>query len=223
MHYQSTFLTLALTSLSVVISAPVSSSSNVDVCKCKRISNFVVELDEIINSAPVIVFSKSKCPHCVSTKDLLDRKGIFYHVFELNNRNDLAQEVVQITRQRTVPIIFINGKHIGGNSDLQELEESGALDDLVVDEDVAADDLDTDEVGDSDTTDASATDVIDDSATGISDDVATDASDDSASAVTNDSATDPMPEPELAENPSSGSMMHGFSTVLFIAIASLLL
>lgn len=35
--------------------------------------------------------------------------------------SDIQAALQQITKQRTVPNIFINRKHIGGNSDLQKL------------------------------------------------------------------------------------------------------
>lgn len=34
---------------------------------------------------------------------------------------DIQTTLQQLTKQRTVPNIFINKKHIGGNSDLQKL------------------------------------------------------------------------------------------------------
>lgn len=35
--------------------------------------------------------------------------------------SDIQDALQQLTKQRTVPNIFINRKHIGGNSDLQKL------------------------------------------------------------------------------------------------------
>lgn len=35
--------------------------------------------------------------------------------------SEVQDALTKITGQRTVPNIFINGKHIGGNSDLQAL------------------------------------------------------------------------------------------------------
>ena len=40
-------------------------------------------------------------------------------------------KLVEITRQRTVPQIFINDRHIGGCDDLYALERQGALDPLL--------------------------------------------------------------------------------------------
>jgi glutaredoxin 3 len=40
---------------------------------------------------------------------------------------DVQAALLAITGQRTVPNIFINHKHIGGNSDLKALANSGKL------------------------------------------------------------------------------------------------
>ena len=39
--------------------------------------------------------------------------------------------LLQISGQRTVPNIFINGKHLGGNSDLCDALEDGELQELL--------------------------------------------------------------------------------------------
>lgn len=44
---------------------------------------------------------------------------------------DIQAALYEINGQRTVPNIYINGKHIGGNDDLQELRETGELEELL--------------------------------------------------------------------------------------------
>lgn len=51
-------------------------------------------------------------------------------MFELDRMDDgaeLQQALEDLTGQRTVPNNFINKKHIGGNSDLQDLQRKGKL------------------------------------------------------------------------------------------------
>jgi glutaredoxin 3 len=43
----------------------------------------------------------------------------------------LQDALEDISGQRTVPNIFINKKHIGGNSDLQKLDKAGELEQLL--------------------------------------------------------------------------------------------
>ncbi|ODV82285.1 glutaredoxin [Suhomyces tanzawaensis NRRL Y-17324] len=78
----------------------------------------------------VVVYSKSTCPYCYSTKQLLKQLNQDAHIVELNQTADGASiqaALAEITGQRTVPNVFINGKHIGGNSDLQELHKQNKL------------------------------------------------------------------------------------------------
>ena len=53
-----------------------------------------------------------------------------YKVIELDQiaKGSAIQNGLQeLTGQRTVPNVFINGKHIGGNSDIQALHSQGKL------------------------------------------------------------------------------------------------
>ncbi|OAP58037.1 glutaredoxin [Fonsecaea erecta] len=77
---------------------------------------------QIIDENPVVVFSKSYCPYCRASKALLNDLHAKYYLLELDEINDgaaLQDALEEITGQRSVPNIFIDHKHIGGNSDLQ--------------------------------------------------------------------------------------------------------
>nr|POE56453.1 glutaredoxin [Quercus suber] len=76
----------------------------------------------IIDDNAVAVFSKSYCPYCTSTKRLLSEMGVKPYIIELDQVDDgaaIQDALEEITHQRTVPNVFIDHKHIGGNSDLQ--------------------------------------------------------------------------------------------------------
>ncbi|CAG7949660.1 unnamed protein product [Penicillium nalgiovense] len=91
----------------------------------------------LINDNAVVVFSKSYCPYCDSSKKLLDGLNAKYTTLELDLEEEgaaIQSALAEISSQRTVPNIFINKKHIGGNSDLQGkkdlkdlLKEAGAI------------------------------------------------------------------------------------------------
>ncbi|KAI1407377.1 putative glutaredoxin [Hypoxylon sp. FL1857] len=92
----------------------------------------------IIDENAVAVFSKTYCPYCSASKRLLDSLGAKYKLVELDEEPDgsaIQAALYDITKQSTVPNIFIGKKHIGGNSDLQAksgelkslLAEAGAL------------------------------------------------------------------------------------------------
>ncbi|RKF56527.1 Glutaredoxin [Golovinomyces cichoracearum] len=84
------------------------------------------------------VFSKSSCSYCTNSKDLLRGLGAKFHVVELDKIDDgsaMQAALKEINGQSTVPSIYIQKKHIGGNSHLQAMKsklhtllaEAGAL------------------------------------------------------------------------------------------------
>ncbi|KAL7693293.1 putative cyclophilin-type peptidyl-prolyl cis-trans isomerase domain, glutaredoxin, GrxC [Plasmopara halstedii] len=83
-----------------------------------------------INQNPLVLFSKSYCPYCKKTKETLASVGAKPIVFELDTREDgaaIQAFLFRLTRQSTVPNLFIKGKSVGGNDNVQELERSGEL------------------------------------------------------------------------------------------------
>ncbi|KAI0305058.1 thioredoxin-like protein [Russula brevipes] len=80
----------------------------------------------------VVIFSKSYCPYCTSAKDLFSAKfpDVPIKVLELDLRDDgpeIQKYLLQLTEQRSVPNIFINQKHIGGNDNLQALHKKDGV------------------------------------------------------------------------------------------------
>uniref|UniRef100_A0A803RB31 Glutaredoxin n=3 Tax=Cannabis sativa TaxID=3483 RepID=A0A803RB31_CANSA len=85
---------------------------------------------ELVSSNPVVVFSKSYCPFCVTVKQLLTQLGATFKAIELDNESDGAQiqsALAEWTGQRTVPNVFIGGNHIGGCDDTKALNKQGKL------------------------------------------------------------------------------------------------
>jgi glutaredoxin 3 len=79
----------------------------------------------------VTVYSKSTCPHCVAAKELLTSKYDL-EVVEIDVLGPETDAVLQQMRtfsggRNTVPQVFFNSKHLGGNDDVQSLDTSGAL------------------------------------------------------------------------------------------------
>lgn len=82
--------------------------------------------------ASIIIYSTLTCPYCVNAKALLERKGAEYKEIYVDKEPDKLDEMISKSDgRRTVPQIFINGKHIGGFDDLKRLNESGKLDALL--------------------------------------------------------------------------------------------
>ncbi|KAL6043319.1 Glutaredoxin [Balamuthia mandrillaris] len=83
-----------------------------------------------INSHDVMFFSKSYCPFCRKAKSLLNSENIQYEVLELDlhpRGTEFQNALLELTGQKTVPNIFIKGKHLGGSDKLYEAHSRGEL------------------------------------------------------------------------------------------------
>ena len=71
------------------------------------------------------------CGFCERARALLERKGVRYTEIDLESEPQRRAEMIARSGRRTVPQIFIDDRPIGGFEELDELEESGALDRLL--------------------------------------------------------------------------------------------
>ena len=88
-------------------------------------------------SANVKIYTREWCGFCTSALRLLDKKGIKYEHIDASGNRDIRAYIAQESGQSTVPQIFINGKSIGGYSDLKALDDRGELDKMIQDEPTA--------------------------------------------------------------------------------------
>ena len=61
-------------------------------------------------------------------------KGVNVVVHEIDAEKEgyrIQQELYRMTGQRSVPNVFVNGHHVGGNDDTQRAFRSGALQELL--------------------------------------------------------------------------------------------
>jgi glutaredoxin 3 len=80
----------------------------------------------------VEIYTRAFCGYCYRAKRLLDSKGIDYQEHEVFFGGPEKEEMIQRSEGRTtVPQIFIDGRHIGGCTELMELESRGKLDELL--------------------------------------------------------------------------------------------
>jgi glutaredoxin 3 len=80
----------------------------------------------------VKVYSTGHCPLCQKTKALLDKWGVPYDEVPIDTDTTARREFAEVTNgARTVPQIVIDGKCIGGFTELTELHMEGELDALV--------------------------------------------------------------------------------------------
>ena len=77
-------------------------------------------------SAKVVMYATAWCPYCARARDLLERKAANLEIIDVDRDPALRQEMMARSGRRTVPQIFIDGRHIGGSDDLAALEAAGA-------------------------------------------------------------------------------------------------
>lgn len=78
----------------------------------------------------VVIYSKTYCPYCRATKSLLKKNQIEAKVIELDQEPQgaaIQQALLAMTGQRTVPHVFVNHKHVGGNDSVQEAFRDGTF------------------------------------------------------------------------------------------------
>ncbi|MEE9444589.1 MAG: glutaredoxin 3 [Cocleimonas sp.] len=79
----------------------------------------------------VEIYATSYCKYCVDAREFLQEKEIEYEEFLLDLMPLEKDAMIERCGQKSVPQIFINDKHIGGLSNLRELDSTGKLDKLL--------------------------------------------------------------------------------------------
>jgi glutaredoxin 3 len=73
----------------------------------------------------VKVYTKDPCPFCVRAIRLLEDLQVPFEEVDLTGKDDEIQKIKNETGWRTVPIIMVDGKLVGGFTDLQALVNEG--------------------------------------------------------------------------------------------------
>ena len=76
----------------------------------------------------VKMYTTAVCPYCIRAKQILKSKGV-EQIEEIRIDSDpqARATMMEITRRRTVPQIFIGDTHVGGCDDLIALDGRGGL------------------------------------------------------------------------------------------------
>jgi len=87
---------------------------------------------DAMQTSGIVVFSKTYCPNCVHALGVLSGLKTDMVVHQLDTLGEPAngpvqQELEKITGQLTVPQVFVDGKFIGGRSEIDELQAAGTL------------------------------------------------------------------------------------------------
>jgi len=82
--------------------------------------------------AHVTMYLTATCPFCQSAERLLERKGVTdVEKIRVDLQPARRAEMTKKSGRRTVPQIWIGGRHVGGCDDLYALEQQGQLDALL--------------------------------------------------------------------------------------------
>ena len=78
------------------------------------------------------MYCTAACPFCQSAEQLLLKKGARIEKVRVDLEPERRAEMTQKSGgRRTVPQIWIGGRHVGGCDELHDLEDSGELDQLL--------------------------------------------------------------------------------------------
>lgn len=81
---------------------------------------------------PVEIYTTQTCPYCIAAKRLLTKKGVTFTEIDVGRDPALRDAMTRRANGgRTVPQIFIDGKHVGGSDDIHALDHAGQLDPML--------------------------------------------------------------------------------------------
>lgn len=93
------------------------------------------QLKEQIKNSHVLIYTKSTCSFCLRVKKLFDVQCVAYTDVQLDktdNGSSIQAILLEITGQKTVPNVFINGQHLGGCDDTITAYTKGVLSKLLL-------------------------------------------------------------------------------------------
>ncbi len=73
------------------------------------------------------MYTKGYCSFCYAAKNLLAKRGLDFEEISLSGDVAAERKMQELTGGTTVPQILINGKPIGGYTELVELDMDGKL------------------------------------------------------------------------------------------------
>ena len=73
------------------------------------------------------MYTRGYCSFCYAAKNLLAKRGLAFEEISLSDNPSVEREMRKLTGGRTVPQIVIDGRPIGGYTELVELDMDGEL------------------------------------------------------------------------------------------------
>ncbi len=82
-------------------------------------------------AAEVKIYTRKWCGYCTAALGLLRGKQVAFEEIDCTGDDVKRRWLAEASGQSTVPQIFIDGSPVGGFSELQALDHSGKLDELL--------------------------------------------------------------------------------------------
>lgn len=81
--------------------------------------------------AEVVMYCTHACPYCRMATQLLEKKGVKIRKIQVDEMPDERARMSKLSGRNTVPQIFIGDRHVGGYTDIVELDMEDELDGLL--------------------------------------------------------------------------------------------
>ena len=99
-------------------------------------------IDALVKSNDVVLFMKGtalfpQCGFSSRAVAILDRLGVSYETVDVLQDPEIRQGIKQYSDWPTVPQLYVKGEFVGGSDIMMEMFESGELQQLFQDKDVA--------------------------------------------------------------------------------------
>ena len=76
----------------------------------------------------ILIYTGPSCNFCDAAKRLLVRNNLEYTEIDISTKEGLREEMTKKANgRRTIPQIFFDDYHVGGYTELRELEKTGKL------------------------------------------------------------------------------------------------
>jgi glutaredoxin 3 len=73
------------------------------------------------------MYTKDYCSFCYAAKNLLAKRGLEFEEIAVSRDANAEQQMRELSGKTTVPQIFIDGKPIGGYTELIDMDIEGEL------------------------------------------------------------------------------------------------
>lgn len=77
-------------------------------------------LSEILRENPTLVVTRVACPYCDKAKDALKSREIDFLEMAVEKYPELAKEITMKEKHKTFPMVYLDGKFVGGCEELLE-------------------------------------------------------------------------------------------------------